>query len=223
MTRARRHGAAPRPAGFTLVEMLATVAALVIVLGLAVSLARYVRLQASDRLTKDLLSQLDELVRRYEERYKALPAVPAFVEGGGGTEAAKGGRGAGGTEGGGSRAGTVGPLPLPAVSATLPFDALPPETDLQHNADLNNRAFVAALRVEARRHPADFAALPPSFESDGTLHDAWGTPLVFMPSMHPAVGMAIADDPFFLSAGPDRQFRTLEDNLFSYEEAEGGP
>ena len=69
--------------GFTLVEMLATVAALVIVLGLAVSLARYVRRQASDRLTKDLLAQLDVLVRRYEDRYKALPAVPAFVGGGG--------------------------------------------------------------------------------------------------------------------------------------------
>src|SRR5688572_24890629 len=70
-----------RRRAFSLVEMLATVAALVILLGLMVSLARYVRRQASDELTKQLLSQLDLLMRQYEARYHALPAVPAFVSG----------------------------------------------------------------------------------------------------------------------------------------------
>lgn len=211
--------------GFTLVEMFATVAALVIVLGLAVSLARYVRRQASDRLTKDLLAQLDVLVRRYEERYKALPAVPAFV---GDDSKSQFPTPKSETNPKSEISNPKDPSPQSAIrdpqsksNQRSHLDPLPPEADLQRNADQNNRAFVAALRVEARRRPHEFEALPASFESEGTLHDAWGTPVVFMPSMHPAVGMAMADDPFFLSAGPDRQFSTSEDNLFSYEE--GGP
>lgn len=212
-----------RASGFTLVEMLATVAALVIVLGLAVSLARYVRRQASDRLTKDLLAQLDVLVRRYEERYKALPVVPAFV---GDDSKSQIPNPKSETNPKSEISNPKDPNPQsairhPQLEPASARDPLPPEADLQRNADLNNRALVAALRVEARRRPHEFEALPPSFESEGTLHDAWGTPVVFMPSMHPAVGMAMADDPFFLSAGPDRQFSTSEDNLFSYEEAEG--
>jgi prepilin-type N-terminal cleavage/methylation domain-containing protein len=65
-----------RPArlGFTLVEMLTTVAVLVIVLGLMVSLARDVRTRSADRLTKDLLRRLDTLVAQYKARsLKALP------------------------------------------------------------------------------------------------------------------------------------------------------
>jgi len=54
-----------RRAGYTLIEMLTTVAALVIVLGLMVSLARYVRYRSSTELTKDLLAQLDAAMARY--------------------------------------------------------------------------------------------------------------------------------------------------------------
>ena len=97
---------------------------------------------------------------------------------------------------------------------------LPDERNLQESARLNNRAVVAPLRVEARRFPAEFAAMPQAFFEGDVLPDAWGTPLVFMPALHPAVGMAMQNRPFFLSAGPDRQFRTLEDNLYSYEEVE---
>jgi prepilin-type N-terminal cleavage/methylation domain-containing protein len=201
---------------FSLIEMLATVAALVIVLGLAVSLARYVRRQASDRLTKDLLAQLDELVSRYQERYQARPVVPPFVADGGG------GTGDGDQRGNGQHEGPDALPVAPVTASTNPEATLPSEAELRDAAEKNNKAFVAALRVEARRHPDEFKNLPASFEAGGTLHDAWGTPIVFMPSMHPAVGMAMADKPFFLSAGPDRQFRTLADNLFSYEEGEVG-
>ena len=57
-----------RGGGFTLIEMLTTVAVLVIVLGLMVSLARDVRTRSADRLTKDLLRRLDELVDQYKAR-----------------------------------------------------------------------------------------------------------------------------------------------------------
>lgn len=185
--------------------MLATVAALVIVLGLMVSLARHVRSRASEQLTKQLLAQLDGLIVQYEGRYKRFPAVPAFVP----PAPDEGGR-------------TEGPdvLPLPSVIPPLalaPEDVLPGEETLQANARLNNRAFVEVLRMEARRYPVEFAGLPPSFFVEGTLPDAWGTPIVFMPHQHPAVGMAMENRPFFVSAGPDRLFHTPEDNLFSYE------
>src|SRR5207247_484898 len=63
----------PRRA-FTLIEMLTTVAVLVIVLGMMVSLARDVRTRSADRLTKDILRRLDTLVAQYKA--KALKNVP---------------------------------------------------------------------------------------------------------------------------------------------------
>lgn len=185
--------------------MLATVAALVIVLGLMVSLARYVRRQASEQFTKQLLAQLNVLMRHYSDRHHALPDVPAFVPGVKVQSAQQ-------SEPAATR--PVLPLLPPGTDENLPQELV-----LKHNAQLNNRGLMQALRVEARRFPAEFSALPPSFfAEDDTLSDAWGTPIVFMPGLHPAVGMAMQNRPFFLSAGPDRLFRTQEDNLFSYEE-----
>src|SRR5436190_13889333 len=60
--------------GFTLIEMLTTVAFLVIVLGLMVSLARDVRNRSADSLTKQILHRLDVLVGQY--RAKALAGLP---------------------------------------------------------------------------------------------------------------------------------------------------
>ena len=54
----------PRRA-YTLVELLATVGALIIILGLMVSLARYARTSSANEVTKDLLRSLDEAMARY--------------------------------------------------------------------------------------------------------------------------------------------------------------
>jgi hypothetical protein len=62
-----------------------------------------------------------------------------------------------------------------------------------------------------------FGELPISIYDEATLRDVWGVPIVFMPGRHPQVGMAPQDAPFFVSAGPDRRFRTRDDNLYSYE------
>ena len=68
--------------------MLTTVAVLVIVLGLMVSLARDVRTRSAERLTKDVLNRLDLLVAQYrqrslknlpEEQRKLYPAVQPVV------------------------------------------------------------------------------------------------------------------------------------------------
>src|SRR5215212_6174347 len=65
---------------YTLIEMLTTVAVLVIVLGLMVSLARDVRNRSADRLTNDLLSKLDRLMAQYQTQNHQLPDVFPFVD-----------------------------------------------------------------------------------------------------------------------------------------------
>lgn len=92
------------------------------------------------------------------------------------------------------------------------------ERALQAAAVANNRQVLAALRGELGVSQTPFSGLPDAIYDENTLRDAWGTPLVFMPAMHPAIGMAPQNRRFFLSAGPDRQFLTQEDNLYSYEE-----
>jgi Tfp pilus assembly protein PilE len=186
-----------RRGGFTLIEMLTVVAALIIVLGLMVSLAWSVRRQSSERLTKGLLFKLDALMGQYVARHKQLPEVAPLVDT--------------------TRAATQG------AEAELPDE----ETLLQA-AELNNRDFVLALRSEAASAggspaPDLFGPLTGSMYDEVTLRDAWGTPIVFMPAMHPAFGMALGYRPFFVSAGPDRKFHTLDDNLYSYEQTAPQP
>jgi prepilin-type N-terminal cleavage/methylation domain-containing protein len=61
--------------GFTLIEMLTAIAALVIVLGVMVSLAHDVRSRSADSLTRQLLTRLDTELANYPE----LPALTAKV------------------------------------------------------------------------------------------------------------------------------------------------
>jgi len=67
-----------RPA-YTLIEMLTTIAVLVIVMGLMVSLARRVRAQSARALTESVLLKLDVLMSQYVNRNHQLPVVSSFV------------------------------------------------------------------------------------------------------------------------------------------------
>jgi prepilin-type N-terminal cleavage/methylation domain-containing protein len=170
--------------GFTLLEMLTTVAALVIVLGLMVDLARYVRNDSSVKLTKQLLYQCDMLLAQYQLHHNGqLPAIAPFAYAEGNLD----------------------------------------EATLQRRAIVNNREFVAALRSEAGNSSDLFGGLPDSIYNEATLSDAWGSPIVFMPSMHREIGIAPENHSFFFSAGPDRRYLTQDDNLYSYEEKSTGP
>lgn len=168
-----------RPA-YTLLEMLTTVAGLVIVLGLAISLSREVRRASAVDLTKDLLSRLDRLMDQYEAHYHQLPDVVVFAD---------------------------------------PKQGELHEAALQKLAVENNRQTLLALRLEANGASDAFNGLPDRISDESILRDAWGTPIVFMRSMHPLIGMAPQNRRFFFSAGPDRQFLTQDDNLYSYEES----
>jgi type II secretory pathway pseudopilin PulG len=64
---------------YTLIEMLTTIAVLVIVMGLMVSLARRVRAQSARALTESVLLKLDVLMEQYVSRNHHLPVVSSFV------------------------------------------------------------------------------------------------------------------------------------------------
>ena len=60
-------------------EMMVTVATLIILLGVMTALARRVRKHAATALTKELLRQLDDMAGRYAQRNEGkLPAVSSF-------------------------------------------------------------------------------------------------------------------------------------------------
>ena len=60
--------------------MLTTVAILVIVLGLMVSLARDVRNRSAERVTKDLLARLDKMMAQYVDRNgQRLPQITPLI------------------------------------------------------------------------------------------------------------------------------------------------
>jgi type II secretory pathway pseudopilin PulG len=99
------------------------------------------------------------------------------------------------------------------------------ETNLQKLARQNNLEFLACLNLPQSLSHKDkstddlLRSLHTVAPGQTVLEDAWGSPIVFMPRQHPAIGMAPRDRPFFFSAGPDRLFLTQEDNLYSYDEA----
>ncbi|MGE5609317.1 MAG: type II secretion system protein [Bacillota bacterium] len=65
--------------GFTLLEMLTAIAALVIVLGVMVSLAHDVRSRSADSLTRQLLTRLDTELVNYPELQTLMAKVPRLV------------------------------------------------------------------------------------------------------------------------------------------------
>jgi len=175
--------------------MLTTMVVLVIVLGLMVSLARYVRERSSQALSKKLLRQLDVAMTECVARHGGtIPATSAFPPPQ--IESSTGGR----------------------ALETRPFD----RGLLRDAALLNNRGAVRALEAEGEVARQALSDLPASIYHDGTLYDAWGTPIVFMATKHPLVGTAPRSKTyFFFSAGPDRDYLSRFDNLYSYEEMAG--
>lgn len=166
----------------TFVELLAAIAALVILLGLMVNLARHVRGRSADALTGRLLAELEATIAQYEG-----PQWSAFQR------------------------------DLAAVpDLAVPGDASMSEESLRMRAAENSRQFVAVCRRHLGQNV--FSHLPLSLFDGSVVRDAWGTPVVFMRRGAPNVAIAPQDRWFFLSAGPDRKFRTVADNLYGYEQ-----
>jgi hypothetical protein len=107
---------------------------------------------------------------------------------------------------------------LPDVTPLIPGQATPDEATLLRNAIENDQDLVRILRSQGDLADSVFSGLSVSYYDQVNLRDAWGSPIVFMPQMHRDIGQA-ANGYFFFSAGPDRQFLTREDNIYSYERA----
>jgi type II secretory pathway pseudopilin PulG len=198
---------------FTLIEMLTTVAVLIIVLGLMVSLARYVRDQSANQLTADLLRNLDAAVRRYADRYAGqLPDVEPLIPDGGGVpdELDLQHRARRNNE--------------EFVHALKQYFAPPRLVDKMNPADKPKSTDIrdaGTLSPQSTDTSSEFGDLPISIYDEVTLRDAWGDPIVFMAHDNAVIGMASRDHPsFFFSAGPDHKYLTRDDNLYSYESAQ---
>src|SRR3954467_7539646 len=86
MSDLRWAGGRCRRGGFTLVEMLTTVAMLIIMLGLMVSLARYVRRRSAEDLTRRILVNVHTAMLEYTT-VNGAPAIESFIGAGPADEA----------------------------------------------------------------------------------------------------------------------------------------
>ena len=213
-------------AAFTLIEVATTVAILIIVLGLMVSLARQVRKQAGMTLTKDLLRRLDAAMGQYAQRNGGkMPGVTPFPPAAA-AAAGKAARWPPPARRVRSRIRPGGTTPPRDAQAVEENEPVPDAPRLLEAA----RATTATSSPPSRPTPVPAAAngigaladMPASVYDEVYLRDAWGSPIVFMPSKHKWVGTAPGDHFFFFSAGPDREYLTQDDNLYSYEDPGAG-
>ncbi|HVT88233.1 MAG TPA: type II secretion system protein [Tepidisphaeraceae bacterium] len=182
---------------FTLIEVLTTLAVLTIIMGLMVSLSRYVRDQSAQTLTRTVLVRLDDLMRQYAQDHDGhIPMVAPLLN---------------------ARASIAPDAPLVAAAA------------LRNNQQCIRQLMTEyrSLHKELQVAETPFNDLPISVwdERTMTLRDAWGSPVVFMAGQHQLIGLAPSragqDQFFFFSAGPDRDYLSREDNVYSYETQSG--
>jgi prepilin-type N-terminal cleavage/methylation domain-containing protein len=105
---------------------------------------------------------------------------------------------------------------IPAVPEFIGDQQLPAENMLRRSAERNDEAFIRALKL-AGLLSGTFDDLSIAYYDEVRVRDSWGSPIVFMSHMHPAIGMT-PKVWFFFSAGPDRQYLTRDDNLYSYDQ-----
>jgi hypothetical protein len=163
-----------------------------VVLGLMIKLSNRVRNEAADDVTRKMLIELTGIMAQYQrDNGGQLPPV------------------------------------TPLINASADPQSVT-EVDLQAAARQNNADFFRYLRLGALanrkstgddpRSEAVTSEIRQSAADKPVLEDPWGTPIVFMQSQHPSIGMAPGNVFFFVSAGPDRHFLTHDDNLYSYDD-----
>jgi type II secretory pathway pseudopilin PulG len=105
---------------------------------------------------------------------------------------------------------------IPAVPYFIGDQQVPAEPLLRRSAERNDESFIRALKSVGLLTGV-FDDLSIAYYDEVRVRDSWGSPIVFMSHMHQAIGM----NPkgwFFFSAGPDRQYLTRDDNLYSYDQ-----
>jgi type II secretory pathway pseudopilin PulG len=171
-----------------LIELLALVAFLAIALALAVSVARHVRATSAQEATRHRLATLVEVARLYSHDFD-------------------------------------GQLPVQPNADAIPTDPAGARAWVRQQ---NPRVLEAFLVWQGRDRPGTDVS-PDASKHSAPLHlpgprvdaslfvDTWGSPIALMPRSHVHIGLSPGNGPFFFSAGPDRDYLTLSDNLYSYE------
>ena len=161
--------------------MLTSVAVLIIVLGLMVSLARNVRDQSAQVLTKQILRQLAALMDEYAHANdRRLPPVTPIIPGGTSIKPEE------------------PALELLArrnneefVRALRPALARLEQKRAPRPGDAGASSITATAPANPTPRPPSFIGQLPVSVYDGvTLRDAWGSPIVFMPAQQRWIGMA---------------------------------
>ena len=171
---------------FTVLELLTVLAFLVVMMGLMVSLARYVRSNSAVELTRRVLGELAVAQMNYTniDTNKNTNIVTN----------------------------TNTNIDTNTSSDTTPdTHALPAKLD-----ETAVQQYLVRISNTRVRQLLERASLIPP---DPVIRDAWGNAILLVPRQHDQLGMAPRNDPFFISAGPDGKYLTLDDNLYSYEQS----
>ena len=194
-----------RTAGFVLVEILLIAAVLWIAIGLLISLSRHVRSRSAESDTARMLWKAHLALSRAQSAQASTDGATGIVSSSTVAEAS-----------------AVGGLPKPLGLDELAIAS--PKT-VRQTLDGHNRVLVHALlqsmpddEANDPRSQVAWARLSRSMFDGQTLRDAWGTPVVLARGDDQRLGLAPGRRDYCLSAGPDRNFLTRDDNLYSFEQ-----
>lgn len=220
--------AAVRRRGVVLVDLMLIGLSVAVLLGLMVSLARRVRADAANDLTQRLLADLQEALIDHSSWVGPLEVSPSLLESGSAisTDEAIANNRAIISILQGDRASSQRQLPRASDATDASGDATG-KTAAATEAEANGKADAAAeaAAVAAANAAADAASVEAAdldlrqllTYTDGTVRDAWGFPVIYLARGRSDVGSAPGDGPFFVSPGPDGDYLTREDNVYSYE------
>jgi type II secretory pathway pseudopilin PulG len=179
--------------GFTLIEMLTTVAVLIIILGLMVNLARYVRDRSAQQLTREVLAAVQAQMAQYLTSNGQYPPVTPIL-------AAD---------------------QLDAFEAALDEPAKANNEQLVAALKLDYRLHnpqdtTDPLEKKCPISVYDHKTLRDAWGRPIVFMPRQHSLIGLAPSRQGQ------DQYFFFSAGPDRKYLTRQDNLYSYETLEQG-
>jgi len=215
--------------GFTMVELLVVIAIIGVLITLTVTVGRGVIEQGKVRQTMDILRALDALLTEYNTEYQSMPPYTADAKGA--TNPLRyippTGNSAQNTsavfpESAVLIAQVQGMKGADSILAALPTESLMKRTEL----------YAAAAKDGMTQYAGEITELPGVVPARTSVADAWGMEVLYIhPDNTVAVsglsggqfkgyGRASGDRPYFMSAGPDFKYDTLDDNVYSLDTIE---
>ncbi len=201
--RSIRSRARSTPAGFTLVEMLIVILLVVVLAGLTVVVGRGVIAKSKVDQCRQLLLTLDATLTEYQAD---KGAIPPFV-----------------------RRAYIPPTGQGSPDRRTWREVAVYIEQVQGYAGIDKQlgTIDASFLVKRQQIYADLAGYPyagrVTEDERPSVRDPWGLEILYI---HPhadnedtfrVFGTPVNERPYFMSAGPDGVYETLEDNLYSYE------